>query len=70
MPGDSSATLSVRVASDSVVELTETFLLSISATNDSRVEINSDKFTTAVEIQDTSGVPHFYLNQKTRHFYV
>ena len=55
LPGQSSATLTVGVMTDSVVELTERFLLTLTSTNNSRVVIEPGRKMTAVEILDTSG---------------
>ena len=55
VPGVLRATLSVGITPDSVVELTERFLLVLVSTNDSRVEIDSGREVTAVEIDDTTG---------------
>ena len=59
-PRDTSATVTVEIKTDTVLESTERFLLTLSATNDSRVVINSERKETAVEILDTSGFKNFF----------
>lgn len=54
-PRVASAVVDVTIISDSVLESSERFLLSLVSTNDSRVTIQPDRQTTVIEILDTTG---------------
>ena len=47
--------MSITILTDSALESSEQFLLSLSSTNDTRAIVQPEKMVTVVEIIDTSG---------------